>query len=113
MPYAAYETTHQLRDKDIVVMGSDGLFDNLYTADILECLLPQYSGTYSTSTVTGLLRDVQAAATCIASRSEEKSNQTSYLSPFARGAMEAGVPFRGGKPDDITVIVAQVDFKYQ
>ena len=26
--------------------------------------------------------------------------------------MEVGYPYRGGKPDDITVIVAQVKFKY-
>jgi hypothetical protein len=35
------------------------------------------------------------------------------MSPFARGAQEAGIGYRGGKPDDITVIVAQVEFKYQ
>jgi len=102
-----------MRDKDIVVMGSDGLFDNLYNEDILECIYPQYSGTYSTTNVTGLLRDVQAVATCIAKKSEEKSIQPNYISPFARGAMETGVPYRGGKPDDITVLVAQVDFKYE
>ncbi len=35
------------------------------------------------------------------------------MSPFARGAQEAGIAYRGGKADDITVIVAQVNFKYQ
>lgn len=63
--------------------------------------------------MTGLLTNPLAAAECIAKKSEEKSFQQNYLSPFARGAQEVGMPYRGGKPDDITVIVGQVNFKYE
>ena len=30
----AYSTTHQLQEDDILVMGSDGLFDNEYDEEI-------------------------------------------------------------------------------
>jgi hypothetical protein len=39
------------------------------------------------------------------------SYKSDYKSPFSKGAEEAGIRHLGGKPDDITVIVAQVDFK--
>lgn len=32
-----------------------------------------------------------------------------YLSPFGKGAREAGYIYEGGKPDDITVLVAEVN----
>ena len=97
---------HEVKDRDIVVMGSDGLFDNLYHGDILACLYPQYVKLGTSRYETGLIKDPLAAAECIAKKSEEKSFQQFYMSPFARGAQEAGIPYRGGKPDDITVIVA-------
>lgn len=31
------------------------------------------------------------------------------MSPFAEGAAKHGYQFLGGKPDDITVIVAQIE----
>lgn len=37
-PTKAFSTTHQIEDKDIVVMGSDGIFDNLFDEDIMNCL---------------------------------------------------------------------------
>jgi protein phosphatase PTC7 len=33
-----------------------------------------------------------------------------YDSPFAKNGREAGRNYPGGKPDDITVVVAQVNF---
>jgi hypothetical protein len=92
-------------------MGSDGLFDNLYHEDMLTCIYPHYKLS-TTRYLTGDLINTSAIAECIAKKSEEKSLQQNYFSPFARGAQEAGVGYRGGKPDDITVIVAQINFKY-
>jgi protein phosphatase PTC7 len=39
-PALAFDIEHEMKDRDIVVMGSDGLFDNLYHEDILTCLYP-------------------------------------------------------------------------
>lgn len=83
---------------DIIVMGSDGLFDNLYDEDILKCIKPYLKGK--------LLEDVTGSVNCMAEEAERKSYDKSYFSPFAKGAKEAGKRFMGGKSDDITVIVA-------
>ena len=87
------------------MLGSDGLFDNLYHEDMLACIYPHYKIKESRY-MTGDLTNTAAIAECLAKKSESKSLQPTYLSPFARGAQEAGIGYRGGKPDDITVIVA-------
>ena len=38
LPYLAIKNKHSVVQDDIVVMGSDGLFDNLYDEDIKKCL---------------------------------------------------------------------------
>lgn len=40
LPYKAFDNEHVVKPNDIVVMGSDGLFDNLYHEDMLACLYP-------------------------------------------------------------------------
>lgn len=83
-----------------MVMGSDGLFDNLYEDDIIKCIKP-YITHFDLSNPLG-------AAECIATLAEKKSAQTNYLSPFAKAAHEVNYDYLGGKQDDITVIVAQI-----
>jgi len=40
-PLDAYDTQHQMKKSDIVVMGSDGLFDNVFDEDMQPCLLKE------------------------------------------------------------------------
>ena len=51
------------------------------------------------------------AATCIAKTAEALSFNKDYDSPFAVHARQAGRNHPGGKKDDITVIVAQVQIQ--
>lgn len=37
-----------------------------------------------------------------------KAHDTKYNSPFAKHAKSAGYDFRGGKIDDITIVIAKV-----
>jgi protein phosphatase PTC7 len=37
-PTRAFSTEHIVQNDDIVVMGSDGIFDNLFDEDIICCL---------------------------------------------------------------------------
>lgn len=39
MPTAAFDTEHRLQAKDIIVMGTDGLFDNVFDDDMKPCLI--------------------------------------------------------------------------
>ncbi len=48
------------------------------------------------------------ASNCLARTAEQLSYRKDYDSPFAKNAREANRNHPGGKPDDITVIVAQV-----
>jgi len=86
-------------DKDIMIMFSDGVSDNLYDADIAKCVKPYLDGMDFT--------DPKACADCLANKAYELGNSEDYLSPFAKSAKEAGfnVPITG-KADDIVAICA-------
>ncbi|TNV72579.1 hypothetical protein FGO68_gene3233 [Halteria grandinella] len=113
LPYAAEDKQHQMRSNDIVIMASDGLFDNLYHEDVLSCLKPHYRPSAQSRAATGEVTNLFGAADCMARKAEKLGLDQGYMSPFARGAQQVGIPYRGGKADDVTVIVAQVNFKYQ
>ena len=38
LPYDAHNVKHKIMENDVIVMASDGLFDNMYEADIVECV---------------------------------------------------------------------------
>ena len=50
------------------------------------------------------------ASQILASEAEILSNDKKYLSPFSKKARENNITYTGGKPDDITIIVAQIQF---
>ena len=39
-PAKGDENTHELQDRDIVILASDGLFDNLFNVKIIELVRP-------------------------------------------------------------------------
>ena len=88
---------------DILVVASDGMLDNLYDKDVKKCIKPQMKGTY--------LQDPQQVAECLAKKAEVLGLNEEYYSPFAKHAADWGLEFTGGKADDVTVIVAQIQHK--
>lgn len=95
---------------DMLVLGTDGLFDNLYSDEILTAL----DAVAAEKTPQGLNRwaspseFAKAAAEALAWEAAMKALDTERQSPFAQEAAKAGHRFRGGKVDDITVVVAMV-----
>ncbi|KZV53866.1 putative protein phosphatase 2C 55 [Dorcoceras hygrometricum] len=83
---------------DVVVAGSDGLFDNLYSKEIAAIV--------GDAVKEGLSPDASAKklATYARIRAVDKKQQ----SPFSTAAQEAGYAYYGGKLDDITVVVSYV-----
>lgn len=86
----------ELREGDLVLCASDGVFDNVE----LDALMDR-------------LKDVPSigcrkVAEAIGRQSQLNSHNPHFLSPFARHAQEAGSRHMGGKLDDVTVVVAQV-----
>jgi protein phosphatase PTC7 len=93
-----------VKDGDILVLGSDGLWDNLHRHQIVSTI--QYFIRDSQ-----IIKDMGLVAEVIAKEAEKYSYRTSYMSPFAESARAHNYDYVGGKPDDITVIVAQIQLK--
>ncbi|KAM0848638.1 hypothetical protein ACQ4PT_054237 [Festuca glaucescens] len=87
-----------VRDGDVVVVGTDGLFDNVFDAELERVVRMGAAQGYSPKN----MADVVAGITYEMSRTRKKE------SPFSTEYQKhpAGVGFHGGKPDDITVVVA-------
>lgn len=87
----------EIQEGDIILLGTDGLFDNLSLEDIVTKLFEP--------------NDYISTASFIATTAHEYSLRTEGMSPHGNRAMEAGFYHVGGKPDDITLIIGTVNLK--
>mmetsp|Transcript_152460 Transcript_152460/g.270495 ORF Transcript_152460/g.270495 Transcript_152460/m.270495 type:complete len:216 (+) Transcript_152460:18-665(+) len=85
---------------DVLILGTDGLFDNVFRQIILN--------------VTGRMRSASPAeiADVLLEIAHSKST-SSESSPFQEVCARAGIAWIGGKRDDITVVVARVHSQRQ
>ncbi|KAK7359986.1 hypothetical protein VNO77_01958 [Canavalia gladiata] len=83
---------------DVVIAGTDGLFDNLYHNEVAEVVLQAVR--------TGL--EPQVTAQKIAALARQRAQDRNRQTPFSTAAQEAGFRFYGGKLDDITVVVSYI-----
>ena len=100
-PEKADSQTIPLLLNDLVVLGTDGLFDNLYDRQILEIV----------ESCNGASREnlAQSLSDKLANVAYEQSLDKKFFSPFGFNALiKAGSYMLGGKSDDITVVVGQV-----
>jgi len=83
---------------DVIVAGTDGLFDNLYNNEITAVVVHAMR--------TGLSPQVtaQKIAALARQRALDKDRQT----PFSTAAQDAGFRYYGGKLDDTTVVVSYI-----
>lgn len=86
---------------DLVVLGTDGLFDNMFDDEL--------AGVIASSRKKGE-ESPEALARNIAMEAEKLSKEKDRWSPFYLECLRTGQEDRrpGGKPDDITVVVARV-----
>ncbi|KQK17902.1 hypothetical protein BRADI_1g37500v3 [Brachypodium distachyon] len=87
-----------VKDGDVLVVGSDGLFDNLFDSAIQQIVRMCGELKFSPKMVADILA---GNAYCNA-----RSNQDSPFSAASR--QQQGTSFTGGKQDDITVVVAYI-----
>jgi len=100
-PEDAVSIQLDLREGDVVVMGSDGLFDNLFDGEILDIVNTQMSCSEES-------RDNNVSE--ILAKTAYNRSQSAFETPFRKLAYDLGLvesPF-GGKLDDITVLVGKV-----
>lgn len=98
----AESSSFSMEEGDLIVMGTDGLFDNMSMEHILDEVEKLEDNSEES---------VRAVADSIASQACELANSACYISPFAKQAQAQGIPFVGGKPDDITVLIALVSLE--
>ncbi|XP_018021958.1 protein phosphatase PTC7 homolog isoform X2 [Hyalella azteca] len=99
-PASADSREFEVEAGDLLLVATDGVFDNLPVPCILQ-LLQTVQGTSE-------LSELQSAANRIAQQARLHAFDEDYMSPFALNARQNGINTRGGKPDDITVVLAAV-----
>ncbi|XP_016477988.1 putative protein phosphatase 2C 55 [Nicotiana tabacum] len=99
-PSVAEKISFPVKAGDIIVMGTDGLFDNVHDFE-LELVVNNGVDSWESDAPHTL-------AWRIAQYALENSKNTELYTPFARECSKAGFEQRGGKYDDITVIVAHI-----
>ena len=97
-PSAAQLYALPVQAGDVIVCGTDGLWDNLHDAEVAAVVRSELA----------VGRGAAGAAERIAAAAHVRGADPRADTPFSRGAMAARVPFRGGKMDDCTVVVSIV-----
>ncbi|CAF1985715.1 hypothetical protein HID58_075920 [Brassica napus] len=98
MPHSGQVFMIDVEAGDVIVAGTDGVYDNLYNEDI--------TGVVVSSVRAGL--DPKGTAQKIADLARARAVDKKRQSPFATAAQEAGYRYYGGKLDDITALVSYV-----
>ncbi|KZV34234.1 putative protein phosphatase 2C 55-like [Dorcoceras hygrometricum] len=98
LPSSGQVFTIPVAPGDVIIAGTDGLFDNLYNNDVTAVVVHAVRA--------GLAPQVtaQKIAALARQRALDKNRQT----PFSAAAQEAGFRYYGGKLDDITVVVSYI-----
>jgi len=102
---------------DIVVIGTDGLFDNLYDHEILEILdrsarpfAPHKAKKDKKTNLPYWAGNASLVANAIGKEAFGQSISKTALTPYATAASEEfNVIYRGGKKDDLTVLVGFIE----
>lgn len=83
---------------DVVIAGTDGLFDNLYNNEITAVVVHGIRA--------GL--EPQVTAQKIAALARQRAQDRNRQTPFSAAAQDAGFLYYGGKLDDVTVVVSHI-----
>ncbi|XP_075495539.1 putative protein phosphatase 2C 55 [Primulina tabacum] len=98
LPSSGQVFTIPIAPGDVIIAGTDGLFDNLYNSDVTAVVV------HAVRAGLGPQVAAQKIAALARQRAEDKNRQT----PFSTAAQDAGFRYYGGKLDDITVIVSYI-----
>jgi protein phosphatase PTC7 len=99
-PEDAMLATQRLQPGDVLLLGSDGLWDNLHDSEVAAIVQQAVA---ERQPAAAIARRVAAAA-------HEASTARKASTPYSLGATDAfDLVFAGGKKDDITVLVAAAD----
>ncbi|KFM24954.1 putative protein phosphatase 2C 80 [Auxenochlorella protothecoides] len=97
-PSAAQRFSLKTYEGDVLVLATDGVFDNVYPDEAVSLVAAQRKRGATPG----------EAAAALAQFARQRAGDQTHLSPFAYGAQQRGYRFFGGKMDDITALVAYV-----
>ncbi|KAM7264371.1 hypothetical protein ACFE04_002054 [Oxalis oulophora] len=98
LPSSGQAFTIPISPGDVIITGTDGLFDNLYNNEITAVIV------HAVRAGLGPQVTAQKIAALARQRAQDKNRQT----PFSAAAQDAGYMYHGGKLDDITVVVSYI-----
>ncbi|XP_050159871.1 probable protein phosphatase 2C 55 [Malus sylvestris] len=98
LPSSGQVFTVPVAPRDVIIAGTDGLFDNLYNNEITAVVVHAMRAGFGPQVT------AQKIAALARQRAQDRNRQT----PFSTAAQDAGVLHYGGKLDDITVVVSYV-----
>ncbi|KAI5588599.1 hypothetical protein POPTR_005G125700v4 [Populus trichocarpa] len=98
LPSSGQVFTVPVAPGDVIIAGTDGLFDNLYNNEVAAVVVHAIR--------TGL--GPEAAAQKIAALARQRAVDRNQQTPFSTAAQDAGYRYYGGKLDDITVVVSYI-----
>ncbi|KAF9583160.1 hypothetical protein BGW38_010128 [Lunasporangiospora selenospora] len=109
LPKDAAQTTHQLQDGDVIVLATDGFWDNVFTAEAIELVDSELGDVIKDGPRRGNVEDTLGRVRALSQRLTNTARRFSLdqkrRTPFSQGAHHIR---SGGKIDDITVIVTLV-----
>ena len=97
-PSQAETHIHQFIENDIIILATDGLWDNLFENQIMQIFKPFYE-------LSERIKDLNVLTEIIGETCYRYSNDPRWKSPFSK---RSGGLYLGGKPDDITIVVSQI-----
>lgn len=98
LPSSAQVFNFSVESGDVIIAGTDGLWDNLYTNEVTAVVV------HAVRAGLGPQVTAQKIAALARQRALDKNRQT----PFSTAAQDAGYRYYGGKLDDITVVVSYI-----
>jgi len=104
-PKVAANYCHTVQNGDIVVLGTDGVFDNLspkQVATVVTLYMNDNNGEFNANRI----------ADAIAQEAFRLSIDEEYNSPFSQEAIKSGHRYAGGKSDDISVTVGKISIPH-
>jgi len=104
---ADYYVLEDLEQDDIIIAATDGVWDNLYEAEMLHIVKPSNT-CISSSAPAPAQSSPEVIARAISEASHLHGKDEQFMSPFAVNAARHGLTFAGGKLDDVTVVVSRV-----
>nr|XP_037283052.1 protein phosphatase PTC7 homolog isoform X1 [Rhipicephalus microplus] len=101
-PESADTSSFPVQEGDLILMATDGLFDNLPENMIVNELAQLRDTSFDS---------IQQTVNSLALQARRLAFDEAHLSPFSLRARDNGIDTIGGKPDDITILLASVTSK--